>query len=629
MSRPRPLLVLIVLFALGGCGGRSLPGLEELGPGRPREGLRYEVTVVGEGLDGGLRDHLLEASAAARSTDQPPANELILRRRAEADIPRLEAALRARGYYDATVRLRLERVAQPSPGAPPAADGSVSEPGAALLPAPPDWRVIFEVRPGPLYRIGERRIEIVGPADGFEPPGPADLGLKQDLPAEAARILEAERQLLDAALRSGHARAAPGKRRLVVDHRTRRMDVTLAIEPGPVCSFGEIRFEGIEGIDPGFLRDLVAIRPGERFDPAKLDAARRALLESQLFSVVRVETAEPVDGNRLPVEVRVEQRPHRSVGGAAGFTTDEGPRVRGFWEHRNLFGAAERLRLDTQISPVLHETRAQFRKPHFLSRRQDLIADGAVRFENTDTFESRSVRAGAGIERRPAPGVTGALGVAWRLSDVREGDEQNLFALLSVPGSLRVDRSDSLLDPSTGWRLSLEAAPFLDTLGPSRRFFRSRVTHTRYFRIWNEPRFVIALRGSAGTIFGVERDQVPADERFYAGGGGSVRGIPFRKAGPLDAGRDPLGGRSLLEGSVELRLRPQPEWGVVAFFDAGGVFTSVLPDPREETLRFGTGLGLRYVTPIGPLRFDVGVPVDPRRDVDDPLQFYISLGQAF
>lgn len=628
MKGCRACLILALLLGLGGCGGRQgLPSVDELAATRPREGVRYEVRLAGEGLDDTLRAYLLEASTAARSTDQLPANEVILRRRAEADLPRLEAALRARGYYDAKVSLQLMRP-EPAPSSEAAAgNGAASE--TAFLPAPADWRVVFVIEPGPLYQIGERRIEIVGPSHGFRPPGPADLGLKQDLPAEADSILAAERRLLDAALRAGHARAALAKRRLVVDHNSHRMDVTLRIEPGPIYTFGDLRLQGHAGIDPDFLRDLVAIRAGERFDPAKLEVARRALIESQLFSLVRVETAAPEAGNRLPVDIRLQQRPRRSVGGAVGFATDEGPRLRGFWEHRNLFGAAESLRIDAQLSASLHETRLQFRKPHFLSRRQDLIADGAIRYEDTDSFRGRSIQAGAGIERRLAADTTAALGVAWRLLELREDQDDKLFALLSLPGSLRIDRSDSLLDPTVGWRFLLEAAPFFDTLGPSRRFFKTRVTHTRYVRIWNEPRLVMALRASGGSLFGVERDAVPADERFYAGGGGSVRGIPFRAAGPLDVGRDPLGGRSLLEGSVEFRLRPWPNWELVAFLDAGGAFTSIIPDPREDTLRFGTGLGLRYVTPVGPIRFDVGVPIAPRRDVDDPLQFYISLGQAF
>ncbi|GBD42696.1 Translocation and assembly module TamA [bacterium HR40] len=612
---------LFLLSLLPACTPGARPPLfEDLGLAGERAGLRYTVAITGATVEGELLARLYEASETARRIDQPPANELVLRRRARADVPRLEALLRAQGYFAGKVAVRIER---PSPA--PATSGETT--GAQMLQ--PEFRVVFEVDPGPLYRLGQRLVEVVGQDYGFHPPGPADLGLVSDAPAQAERILGAEERLLAAARSAGHARAALGERELVVDHRTRRMDVRLRIVPGPVYEFGELRFSGGEGIARRFLEEVVAIRPGARFDPARIDQARRALLDTQLFSLVQVEVGEPQADNRLPVSVRLEMRRPRSVGGALGYTTDEGPRLRAFWEHRNIFGSAERLRLDTQLSRPLGELRLQLRKPHLFSRRQDLLVDGGLRVESTEGFESRSIRAGIGLERRLRPGTTGTLGVAWRFSEIREGGEERLFALLSLPGALRIDRSDSLLDPSRGWRLLLETAPFQDVRDAGRTFVRSRLSHSRYLSIWNEPRLVLALRGAIGTILGEERDRVPADERFYAGGGGSVRGIPFQKAGPLDAGRDPLGGRSLLEGSAELRLRPRDRWEIALFLDLGGAFTSVVPDLREDTLRLGTGFGLRYLTPIGPLRFDLGVPIEPRRDVDDPFQFYISLGQAF
>lgn len=610
---------LVLLLALGACAGRGEQTLlGELGLDRPQAGLRYEV-VVGGDLDAALREHLLAVSETVAAADRRPANDVLLRRRARADLPRLQAALRAAGYYDAEVFVRIER--------PPPA---VREGAATVATSPPpDRRVVFEVRPGPLYRFGERRIEVVGPSYGFRPPGPADLGLRCGGAATAEAILAAERRLLEAARRAGHARARLRPRHLVVDHEKRTMDVRLAVEPGAVHVFAAPVFTGSDRIDEDFLRELTGITPGTRFDPRRLEAARRALVATRLFSVVRVSTGEPDAQGRLPVLVELEQRPQRSVGGAVGFTTDEGPRLRLFWEHRNVFGAAERLRAEAQVSRMLHETQVNLRKPHFLSGSQDLTADGAVRFETTETFDSRSIRAGLGIERQFGTGVVGATGLAYRFAELRERGREELDALLSLPTTLRVGRSDSLLDPSRGWRATLEATPVWNTLDTATVFLRTRATGTRYVRVWNEPRFVVALRGSIGTIFGEERDRIPADERFYAGGGGSVRGIPFRKAGPLDSGRDPLGGRSLLEGSLELRLRPFERWEIVTFVDAGGVFTSAVPDLREDTLRLGAGLGIRYPTPIGPVRFDVAVPVDPRRAVDDPLQFYISLGQAF
>jgi translocation and assembly module TamA len=195
-----------------------------------------------------------------------------------------------------------------------------------------------------------------------------------------------------------------------------------------------------------------------------------------------------------------------------------------------------------------------------------------------------------------------------------------------VPGKLDWDFSDDLLNPTRGGRLSLLAAPYVDTLGPDRRFAKARLTHTRYLGLHDDV--ILALRGSVGGIGGADLDDIPADERFYAGGGGSVRGIPYQLAGPLDEDDDPTGGRSLLEVGAELRYRATESIGLVLFLDGGTVADSAVPDFSEE-LRWGAGPGLRYFTPIGPLRVDVGFPLNARQGVDDLFQLYLSIGQAF
>jgi translocation and assembly module TamA len=158
-------------------------------------------------------------------------------------------------------------------------------------------------------------------------------------------------------------------------------------------------------------------------------------------------------------------------------------------------------------------------------------------------------------------------------------------------------------------------------------FNKSRVTYSHYLEVLDSPGVVLAGRGSVGTLFGADRDEVPADLRFYAGGGGSVRGFGFQLAGDLDDDDNPLGGRSLLELSGEVRLRLTETFGVVAFVDAGTVYSKEVPD-FKETLRIGAGPGLRYFSPIGPVRLDIGLPVN-KRDSDDSFQVYVSLGQAF
>jgi translocation and assembly module TamA len=189
------------------------------------------------------------------------------------------------------------------------------------------------------------------------------------------------------------------------------------------------------------------------------------------------------------------------------------------------------------------------------------------------------------------------------------------------------DRSDDLLNPTRGGRLAVANEPFVDVFGNDIAFNKSRLTYTHYLEVLDSPGVVLAGRGSVGTLFGAARDEVPADLRFYAGGGGSVRGFGYQLAGDLDDDHNPLGGRSLLELSGEVRVRLTETIGVVAFVDAGTAFSKEVPD-FSETLRIGAGPGLRYFSPIGPVRLDIGLPVN-KRDSDDSFQIYVSLGQAF
>ena len=147
-------------------------------------------------------------------------------------------------------------------------------------------------------------------------------------------------------------------------------------------------------------------------------------------------------------------------------------------------------------------------------------------------------------------------------------------------------------------------------------------------RLTDSAKYILALRGNLGSIAGTSRNDIPADERFYAGGGGSIRGYGYQLAGPLDDENDPIGGRSLIELNGELRYRMSDTIGLVYFIDGGTVADNALPS-LEEDVFIGTGIGVRYITPIGPLRADIGIPLDRRSDVDDMFQIYVSIGQAY
>lgn len=613
------LLLLSWLFLAFGCGGNGLSPIDE---DESLSGPHIPYAVVLEGVDDAeLHAFLLSASSAAQSVDRPPPSLVILRNRARADLPRLEAGLAARGYYDGRVAFRIDH----DEGAEIYQSHGMFD---TLLGISPPTRIVYEIAPGERYAFDNRGVRVVGEGHGYTPPRALDIGLRQGNPAIADAVLEAEASLLRHARMNGHPMASLERRETVIDRDTHVMDVELAIAPGPRLAFARPAVTGASEIDERFLLGRLLIEPGEPYDIRAVEQARRRLIDTNLFSTVRViEGPEPDASGGWPVRFEVGERLHRTIGAGVGFRSDDGPNVRAFWEHRNILGAGERLRIEAEASQSLQRLEAQLRKPDIFMPDLDVVGGGALRREDTDAFESLSISGNLGLERRFTNRLTGTAGVAYRLSEVTDQDGEERFALLSLPVGMRYDASDDLLDPTTGYRILLEAAPTWDTFNPGTTFVKNRLIATRYFRLRNNPRLVLAFRGAAGAIIGAETSEIPADERFYSGGGGSIRGIPFQMAGPISDG-DPTGGRSVLEANAEVRYQILQSLEAVLFLDGGSAFEEELPQ-FGDAWQYGTGAGIRYLTPVGPIRVDVGVPIDKRDGIDDAWQLYISIGQAF
>jgi len=590
--------------SLAACGDRGRDPLTRAAADlRTATPVPYTVAVEGVG-DAELASFLRSVSATAAAADEPAPSRLALRRRVLDDENRLQRALGGEGYHDAHV------------------DGTVAdaEDGAAA--------VTFTVTLGARYRLAAVDIRVLGDPPGYEPPTAAELGLGLGEPAVAERILAAETRLRTRARRAGRAYAELGERRAVIDREAKTLEATLAIRPGPVVELGEIAYTGVDGIDEAFLRSRLTFEPGTRYAPERIRETRRELVDTGLFRAVQVELpdAPPADGV-APVTIATEQRLHRTVSGGVRFETDGGPGFNAGWEHRNIFGGAERFQVDLDADLLEQSLGANLRTPDFFGRSRSLLVRGQLLRQTTDAFDSLVVEAGAGVEQRFSDELTGTLGLGLELSDITEGGTTENFGLVFVPATLRFDNTDSLLDPEGGVRATAEYSPFWDLVTPGLFFQRVLLGGSTYFKLADSPRVIFAVRGRLGSLTGAARDSIPANRRFFAGGGGSVRGVPFQAASPLDDDDDPIGGRSLLEAAVELRYNITDTIGVVGFVDAGRAFEASVPD-FDEPLIVGAGLGARYITPVGPLRLDVAVPVD-RRDVDDAFQVYVSLGQAF
>jgi translocation and assembly module TamA len=379
----------------------------------------------------------------------------------------------------------------------------------------------------------------------------------------------------------------------------------------------------------------VPFSEGDLYDPAKVEALRGKLTSLGVFNAVRIKPAPGLDAKgELPIDVELTDRAPRTIGFGVSYETQLGLAVSGFWTHRNLFGQAESLRLTAEVTRIAEGVRildtgfgfrADFRKPDWWIPGQDARLEAAALREVLPAYTRKAATAYAGFDRVLSPQWQIKTGIAGEISRITRNGISQDYRLVGLPQSVMFNHANNDLDPTQGYRVDLDVAPW----AYSGDFFTIiRLTGRSYFDLAEPGRTVLATRASIGTEPAISIGGIPPDKLFYAGGGGSVRGFVYQSAGPRDAFHNPLGGASVVEASVELRQRFGKSFGAVAFVDAGSAYPGTLPDFSLFAPRVGAGAGLRYYTDFGPVRLDLGLPLN-RRSGDPPFGIYVSLGQAF
>jgi translocation and assembly module TamA len=586
----------------------------------PAWALRYRVDIAHTGV-AELDDVLPQVSLLQRLHDSDPPDPIGLIGRARGDSDRVRDAARSLGYYGATVEIRIDGKALDDPDLV-----GVLEAGDATREVP----VTVAIVPGQPYRL--RRIT----TNGLPPGSSIRSTLAVGAQAKAADILAAETALLNALRADGYA-FARATREVVVDHDAKSADVTTTIDPGRRVDFGETRFEGLDRIQEDFVRNRLRFAPGDRYSSTLLEDSRADLAGLGVFSVVRTRLGadQPDADGRVPVVINVTERPRRSIAFGAAYATDEGLSLRASWTHRNLFGRGESLQLTAEMSRLLQNTVGDatghvdllFRKPDIFAERDlTLQIDVSAIRERLDFYNRDAVVGGFAFERKFNPHLTGALGVRVEAAHLQGSDTPEHVVSVGLPGTVTWNTADSALDPTHGFRVIAALTPTMTFGDDPARYLFARATGTAYFNLGEPGRSVIATRLSLGSIMGASRGAVPINQRFFAGGGGSVRGYAFQSIGPHDALGQPSGGLSILEASLEMRQRFGESWGAVAFVDAGSASADSFG--FVEDLRIGVGAGVRYYTPIGPIRLDVAFPLK-RDEHSGNWQLYIGIGQAF
>lgn len=611
MVRGRLQILLVCLALLTGTGR---------GQEAPRD-IPYRVEFAPSG-DEALDTAARAVSQLERLRESSPTGAFGLVARAEADTERMLTALRSEGYWAGTARITLLGQTPDVPTLPERVEQSSG-----------DVPVLVTLTPGPRYTLG--RIQVTG--GGADIVSATPFGLAPGDPARAAPVLDAGDALRDRLRDAGYPLARVVSRDVVVDHDRRTMDVTFVLESGPLAHFAAPAVTGAETVDTALLERIAQRRlAGETYGPARVESARSAIAALGPFSTVRAREATALDAEgHLPVTFEVAERPLRLFGASLAYETNYGPTVKLYWEHRNIFGAAERLRIEGEIARLgeaggfddaTYRLSATLRTPEVLQRDIQSVTTLAAVRERLDAYDRNAIIASTLFERRLGPHLVGQAGPSFETGEIGRDGDMTPFTLLGFTVGARWDYTTSLLDPRSGWRASVTATPYLAIGGEGSSFTRVLANGSTYFDLSGNGGTVLALRAAVGSAFGAARDDITLDKRFYAGGGGSVRGYTYQAIGPRDSRNRPLGGASLVEGSIELRQRISGNLGMVAFVDAGSVGDSATPSFSD--VRTGVGLGIRYATAIGPIRLDIAVPLSRIRG-EGGYALYVGIGQAF
>ncbi len=627
----RPFSVVLCMMLLLGFTGFS--------SGEPRgAGVPYHVEIIGKGLESSPIEKLIgEVSQAVQKENDPPKSLAMLKRRGEGDLPEMQKVLQSFGYFRGTIKFQVNAPETADVAEIDAqVDPKTNDPGSdVFIPPSPELpaTVRFIVDMGPRFTFSKPSIVLAPPmAPGvLSPPTPTEVGLIAGHPYTASLVVKAGEAILNRYRENGYPFPKIARREVIADFKTNQVNVLFQVSPGSYARFGATRVTGLTRLEPRYVDALIPWKEGGPYDIRLIKKARQTLFDTNLFGVVAFQKPETVNAEgRLPMTVELKERAPRTIRLGLEYTTDYGPGFNGSWTHRNLFGMAEKLTASAILNKETRTAALRFEKPMFLNRDNTFIAQIALNDETTDAYNATSGDVTTILRQQFTKTFSAGGGLGFHLARVKENanNERNTYQLFYVPLTADLDTRKNILNPIQGFHLSLGMAPYQDIDDRDIRFFRYILGGSTYYNFNTGDWVVVALRAAFGQSFGIDHDNMPADLRFYAGGGGSIRGYGYQMAGPLQ-GNTPLGGLSVLTTSLELRFKVTESIGVVPFLDAGTAFLDTIPDFGEQDMLYGAGLGLRYYTAIGPVRLDVAVPLKKREGVDSDYQIYVSIGQSF
>ncbi len=581
--------------------------------------VRYDVVLETGTADSDLKKALEDSSRLVGDKNLPVSGDLGVVVKARDDRDRLIATLYEKARYGGIVTITVD--GRNLDDLPPNPTFDRSKP----IP------VKVDITPGPVFTVNE--VQFGGDAAHRNP---ADYNLAPGAQAGSLAIIKAGDTIVDQLKGEGRPFAKLTERRVVADHSRNTVDIVLAAEGGPVAPIGEVGVTGEERVEPEFIQRYSRLEKSEAYSPEALRKAGERLRALGVFSSVTIHEADALaaDGT-LPMTIEVSEGKRRYLGIGAQYSTIDGFGINGYWGHRNLFGEAESLRIEGGVSrlgeasdfgDLDYSAGILFTKPGFIHPSATLKAGIVAKTQNPDAYNARLITASLGLSYELTDQDT--LSAAGELSFENDDDAfgNNNYLTFTLPITYDRDARDDKYNPTGGYHATLSAKPGYEFMnGTVYSAFEGSISG--YLGLGAEDRIVLAGKLAAGTLIGGGGvEQIPATQRFFAGGGGSVRGYGYQEISPYNENDEATGGRSYVTGSFEARIKITDTIGIVPFIDVGTVSDSIAPDFSD--IRAGAGAGIRYATPFGPLRLDFAVPLN-KYDGGTDYGIYAGIGQSF
>ena len=577
--------------------------------------LAYEVHFLGLEDRAALKA-LEDTSELISLQDHPPASINGLHYRANRDISNLIQTLHAFAYYDASITTEIKE------------QGPTFEVYLFIHPGMQYPLFSYEVYNGDCMQLAH-----IGECPPFTP---ERLKIKIGSPALSTSIVNGELQLLTELAKCGHPLAYIDKRRVEVDMKEKHVAAASCVQEGPLAKFGPLTFFGLSGTKTTFIETKVGWKEGDIYNADLIEETQERLLKSELFSSVYISHGQQLDEQgELPLKFRFTEAKYKQLSLGAFYATVDGVGGSFAWTNRNIRGMGETLSARGSIASshvpkkiTYVAGNITYKKPDFLSFNQTYRAFAEISQLNIHPYNAFVYRGGNYLERKFDANTQFSLGLKAEHFTISKSGSNGTYLLLGLPLFVSYTVVENILDATKGFSIVYSATPYQSLFWGNQQFAKQRLTGNFYIPLSPSRRAVLALRVQFGSIAGTDQKNIPLSKLFLGGSEDDLRGYRYKTVSPLNEKNEPLGGRSVIFATVETRFKVTKTIGIVPFADFGTVGFSQFPKFDQKWLK-SVGAGFRYFAFFGPLRFDIGFPLNKREGIDRNFQFYASVGQTF